>query len=243
MTPEGIFLGADIGTWPHAPIQHTELGSLLWDGCGTEYSSFTFPMAGGVELALSDDILNQAAYSLWSAGSGNATFGDEELNWGMHAMGAADFTLTSAPMLPPILNSCPDGGAWTVQLGDLGLTGTVDWGGCVVDLTAYVSIEADAILEPTTVEGAPAVHVGLGTVNTLEVEIVSASGPNEGTSPPTRGTSSRRRCSPTCVATSRRSSTLSSFRCTTSRTSSRTTPAPTSSTSRRRCRWRPTSST
>ena len=123
---------------------HTILGTLRRDGCLTgKTEALQLTQEDPLQIALSDDVLNQVLYSLWY-GDGLEFPVPPSLLVGqdLSAFGVEDLELTLDFLLPPIVTSCNPYQDLLLQIGDIKVHATAKLFGQPVELNIYASAEA-----------------------------------------------------------------------------------------------------
>lgn len=99
-------------------------------GLGTLDGNYTLPTYAsgvpGMEISVSEDFLNQALYAFWGGGLLDQTMTDEDLGLDMSSfgtfLGMTDLTITTDPLLPPVVVPGTGDSLLDLQIGDLELT-------------------------------------------------------------------------------------------------------------------------
>lgn len=131
-------------------VTHASLGSLGY-ACGTGGAAFgftdksTYPM----QLAISDDLINQLLYSFHRAGLLQISLSKQEasqLLGGIAGTAITDLQANLDALLPPVINTCKPGGP-VLQIGDLRATLDFKLLGQPVQMAVHVALEAPLAVE------------------------------------------------------------------------------------------------
>ena len=178
---EATFFDEDGGTlrmWGAATAPKfttkSNLGVLRRHGCMSGFSeSLNLTKEDPLQLALSDDLLNQIFYSMWHADGlkfpiPSALLADQDLT----AFGVEDIKMDLDMLLPPIVTSCNIYNDLLLQIGDIQINIDAKLFGQPVTMELYASIEAFIELSADA-EGLGLAILDLKTVLT-EVEVQTA---------------------------------------------------------------------
>ncbi len=132
-------------------IDRVILGSISRASCLADTpEAFGFDMGNPekVMLALFDDALNEALYSLWSGRLLNMHLTGADLAElvDLSQYGVEISDLNTAALIPPIVTSCNPNGTLTIQLGDLYLDTTMVLMGEPVIMRVFLFLEVEAQL-------------------------------------------------------------------------------------------------
>jgi hypothetical protein len=175
-TNAGATIGLDGLASSVKTIDRNPLGSILRAQClGNDKGPYLLPKTGGMEFALSMDLLNEVLFSLWFNGG---------LHLDLDANAIADlnsFSINQAniklvPYLPPILSDCNNKGTLKVQLGDSYLEADIIIGELPINLKAWVTAEIDVGL---VAEGNE-LKIVVNGVSLFNIEVLEFSGALEG---------------------------------------------------------------
>lgn len=144
-TPTGGKIGMKAGAWAEPSTSYDTLGTLLRDHClGSESGSFAFKEQKPMGVAAHMDLINELLFSAWYNSLLSIAAGPEELSElspEIAQYGLKELTLDA--LLPPIVTDCNGKGLLRLQMGETFVTIDMDFAGLVIDLEAYLSIEAD----------------------------------------------------------------------------------------------------
>jgi len=170
---------------------HTVLGSIGRAGCmGTVPDVFTTDTTQRLQLAVHDDVINQALYAIWYGGSmklQNLQAKDLGLTGDAASMGG--FSLDGAVFgadlfLPPILESCnmPTPMDVRIQVGDLFGEATLAMGDTPLTIGLFASLDIGATigLGVDAATGAQALSVVINPKLNYQMELVSITKDFEG---------------------------------------------------------------
>lgn len=159
-SPDGGLLGVAGTIRSEKKIARTVLGAIKRDGClGAEPGGAYSPVKDApVEVAIFDDLLNQAVYSLWSNGAltlniAEADFAAMDLDLSQY--GIKNMAVATDAYLPPILEGCATvEGAQKrlVQLGEVFVHATFEMTGKPVDISMYLYAQTSLDFAITTDE-------------------------------------------------------------------------------------------
>lgn len=144
-------------------LSRSGLGSLYYG-----YSTPTWTGTPGAVMAVSDDFLNQAFYALWGGGVLSLEMTDEDLGIDPADLeiilpGLTDLTVTTDPLLPPVVVPGTGTELLDLQVGDLLLT---LYNGPAESGYEYIQVYVSAVagLDVTAVDGALSPSLGGMTV-------------------------------------------------------------------------------
>ncbi len=146
--PEGGALDLNAAITSDHLIDRNILGTIGRASClaGTP-EAFGFDMANPEKLmlALFDDALNEALYSLWDGRLLNVHLTADALKdkVDLSTYGVENLDATTAALLPPIITSCNPAGTLTVEVGDLYLEATMVLMGEPVNLHTFLFLEIE----------------------------------------------------------------------------------------------------
>ncbi len=111
-------------------------------GCGLAPQTLALPRAAPLEIALTDDLLNQILFAGWRGGLLEFPVGPELLgDVNFDLFGITDLELTLSGMLAPTASDCGDQGELLAHLGDLRIDGSMKLQGSPLTFVAYVSCD------------------------------------------------------------------------------------------------------
>lgn len=144
-TPSGGKIGMKAGAWAEPHTSYETLGVLLRDHClGGESGSFAFKEQKPMGVAAHMDLINELLFSAWYNNLLSIAAGPDELaslSPEIAQYGLKELTLDA--LLPPIVTDCNGKGLLRLQMGETFVTIDMDFAGLVIDLEAYLSLEAD----------------------------------------------------------------------------------------------------
>jgi len=189
---EGIVAGLDTSIGARKGITRDPLGSIGRAGClqpgydASKTDPYPLPWDPEVDLVAYDDLINEALFALWYAGSLNlrltaADLGDTDLSqYGVDELRSVTLDF----YLPPILTDCQivkdpvnpaPPGLVQAHLGDLYAFADLTLFGSPLQLGVFVQANAEAVLslsrDPTT--GESQIAVALRALPVLDIEVVS----------------------------------------------------------------------
>ncbi len=181
--PKGARVGLSVSvTTPKGPVDLASLGSLKRAGCfgGTE-PALDLPTNAPLAMAVHDDVVNQALFAAWWGGVMNVPVDQVIIDALIPELPVAALKVTLDPKLVPVLTSCTQNGKTQVQVGDMRVITQFEFEGETVVVEAFVSAIFEVELAAAAAENAT-IDIGFGVTEaqTLEFEVISASGAVEG---------------------------------------------------------------
>lgn len=156
-----------------AKIQPSSLGSISNLGCsGAASGAFAFrnTATNPLQIALSDDLVNQALYSLHAGGLLQMRVTQQDYAEQLQKMGIGGLEADVDALLPPILNSClPDQQA-LLQLGALRLRVKFELIGQPVEMEVHFAAEAPVQLEVREDAQGQRLRLAIAKISRLEVD-------------------------------------------------------------------------
>jgi len=173
ISPERMQLrldGISIAQNPQRP--HETPGSIGHGGCAP-YSSLTFPPPEPMVVGLHDSFINELLFAVWEGGTLSLQI-DDASSLGFD-IPLQNLQLSVDPLLPPVYNSCGNGGE-RLQLGDLFLDLQFDFGG-PAHIALWLQTEAEVTIGfGVNEEGGNQIQLNLGDLDPLILEIVQNEG-------------------------------------------------------------------
>jgi hypothetical protein len=180
-TDSGSDFMVDVGVAAPVTVSHPAPGSLLRGDCmGESPDDFFLPHTQPVEVAVAEDMLNQVLFALWAGGEMTATLPGELLADVTGAFGVTNLALSVDALLPPVYTSCTPGQTGQVQVGDLHVAATFDMNGQPGTLDMYAALSMEAEIEVDADYPLNKLALDVGSVTTMTVDVVSSTGPMEG---------------------------------------------------------------
>jgi hypothetical protein len=146
---------------------HTSLGSI-GHGASTALA-FQDKAQNPVQVAVSDDLLNQLLYSIHQAGLLKADVEQQDFAAELAKAAITDFEGSIDALLPPIYNSRTKG-APLLQLGDVRLKLKFKMLGSPVEMQVHASLEVPVGLEVRQDAAGQRMHLSIKQVSRLEME-------------------------------------------------------------------------
>jgi hypothetical protein len=169
-SPAGMTLELRAGAFAPSVIQVPpgNLGSLLRRGCGSNVQKIFYSQLDPLELALSDDILNELLYSAWRAGLLEfavppSLFEGVDLS----GFGVTELDIQVRGLLAPTISDCNPSSELLVHIGDLRVSGSMKIFGIPLNVVMYASLTAGMSLSAENGE----VGLQLTGVKSLETEV------------------------------------------------------------------------
>jgi hypothetical protein len=167
-TPEGGAVDINAAINADHTIDRTILGSIGRASClAGSPEAFGFDMANPEKLALAlfDDVLNEALYSLWGGRFLNVHLTSESLGSiaDLTQYGVENLDATTQALIPPVITSCNPAGTLTVQVGDLYLDASMNLMGEAVHMHTFLflGIEMNLALAEDPEKG-PVIAITIG---------------------------------------------------------------------------------
>lgn len=157
----GAYTSAELTTYDNLGIPNR-------DGCGAGGQSLSLPREAPLELAFSDDLLNQILYAAWRGGWLEVEVGPELLGGtDLSALGVADLALTLSGWLAPTVSDCNLEGELRIYAGDLQILGSLSLNGNPVTLTGYTSLEGGVVFSVMS----QGLGIGISGVDEVHTEV------------------------------------------------------------------------
>lgn len=175
---DGVRLGMEGTLYAPQGVNHDVLGSISRANClSMTPPTFDLPYQSEIEFGIFDDLLNQGLYSIWWAGTLNASITAEDLaDVDLSEYGVSDLDLKLDFYLPPILTDCTEDENLQVQVGDLYVDADLLFNGIPLSLGAFIQAAASAELKAVpNDEGGNSVSITILDLAVFEMEIVSVS--------------------------------------------------------------------
>ncbi len=159
---------------------HVATGSLGYLGCGP-MGAVTAPPTDRIAAGLQDDLVNQLLLAVYAGGTlAIAMDAEQAASLDLSQYGIDLKSLTTTPLLPPVLNSCGRDDAGVLQMGDFWVDVELTLLGTESHIGLWVHLEAPFALEATKdEEGATALGLSLGDI-ALGADVVTNTGTFEG---------------------------------------------------------------
>lgn len=138
----GAFIERGGGYTDTVVTPYENLGIPDRAGCGVTPQTLTLPREAPLEIALTDDLLNQILFAGWRGGLLEFPVGPELLgDVNFDLFGITDLELTLSGMLAPTASDCGPQGELIAHLGDLRINGSMKLQGDPLTFIAYVSCD------------------------------------------------------------------------------------------------------
>jgi hypothetical protein len=144
--------------------RYDNLGVPERAGCGAGSGALPMPRAADLEIALSDDLLNQLLYAGWRGGLLEFPLTVPEAGGGL----AENLEVTISGMLAPTASDCGDG-QLVAHIGDIQIDATLDLLGEPVTFRAYSSMRV--LLQ--IVQGEDGIAIDLARVLDVQTELTA----------------------------------------------------------------------
>ena len=156
---------------------HSPLGSIGRVACLSGVPEvFAFPKLGQLEMGLHDDFFNQLPFGMYYAGLFTMDVDPAALGADLSAYGITGAVFHVDFLLAPILTSCTGDGKLVLQIGDIQVDGTMSLWGMPVQMTLFMSLEAEAQFVAVDTPQGKQLSISLGEPRVSEVEITAVSG-------------------------------------------------------------------
>lgn len=185
-TPAGGLVKLDAGFVSQQGTSHKILGAIGRDGCiGTTQDAFAIDTTQRLQIALHDDVLNQALYAVWYSGAlhiPKLTAEQLGLAGGSTPSPLPGFSLDGAEFgvdlfLPPIMETCnqPSPEQVRLQMGDVSASATLKLGDDELKLGLFASVDIGATVGLAETATGTQVAVTLEKTPHVLLELVSIS--------------------------------------------------------------------
>jgi hypothetical protein len=176
-SPVGGVVGLRTAIVTSKGVTLESLGSLRRMNCMQAGSPFSFAMLNDVEMALSDDLLNQIPYALWWSGLLSMPIDSSLLGGGdFEEFGILDMSLNLMGLRAPVFSDCGPDGALLMQMGDLRLDASMVMFGMPVQVEIYATFEAElSIGVEQQPDGSYEVALAVEEMRYVQVEIATVS--------------------------------------------------------------------
>jgi hypothetical protein len=185
-TTAGGLLKLDAGFVSQQGTTHKVLGAIGRDGCiGTSQDAFAIDTTQRLQIALHDDVMNQALHAVWYAGAltiPKLTAEQLGLAGGNSPSPLPGFSLDGAVFgidlfLPPIVETCnqPTPEQVRIQVGDLNASATLKLGDDELKLGLFASVDIGAQIGLAQTATGTQVAVTLDKTPHVMLELVSIS--------------------------------------------------------------------
>lgn len=167
--PAGGVLVERGGAYALAPVTpYANLGAPDWAGCGAGAPEIPLLQQAPLEIALTDDLLNQLLYGAWRGGMLEFEMPPELLPEDTALI--SDLEVKVSGMLAPTASDCSDDGRLRLHIGDIRIDGSLVLGDQPVSFVAYSSLVAGLDVVPT----ATGIGIVLADVERIETELTVA---------------------------------------------------------------------
>jgi len=155
---------------------HNPLGSIGRAACLSGAPElFAFPKLGQLEIGLHDDFFNQFPYGMYMAGLFEMDVDPAALGVNLGGFGIQNALFHVDFLLAPILTSCTPDGAYVLQIGDMQIDGTMEMFGMPVQMTMFISLEAEAKFIAVDTPTGKQLSIDLGEPRIAEMDVVYVS--------------------------------------------------------------------
>jgi hypothetical protein len=147
---------------------YENLGVPDWAGCGEGAPEIPLLQVAPLEIALTDDLLNQLLHGAWRGGMLEFEMPPELLPEDSALI--SDLQVKVSGMLAPTASDCSADGRLRLHIGDIRIDGSLVLGEQPVTFVAYSSLVAGLDVVPT----ATGIGIVLGEVERIETELTVA---------------------------------------------------------------------
>ena len=180
-TQAGSVFELNVGIGSKKLIAHSAPGTLKRGDCkGKETGVFYMPKSQKLEVAASEDLVNQILFALWWGGHLSISLTSDILDPLLEGFDVTGLVVKLDPYLPPIYTSCTDSGEAEFQLGDMNVWASFSMGdkNGEVEMFTTARVEAEVVVVP----GAQGNSLGLsvGEVTATGIDIIASQGALEG---------------------------------------------------------------
>jgi hypothetical protein len=164
--PQGGDLVERGGAYALEPVTpHENLGVPDWDGCGLGAPEIPLLRESPLEIALTDDLLNQLLYGAWRGGMLEFEMPPELLPADTAII--SDLQVKVSGMLAPTASDCGPDGRLRLHIGDIRIDGSLVLGELPITFVAYSSLEAGLDVVPTKT----GIGITLAEVERIDTEL------------------------------------------------------------------------
>lgn len=167
--PQGGDLVERGGAYALEPVAPYEsLGVPDWAGCGAGAPEIPLLRQAPLEIALTDDLLNQLLFGAWRGGLLEFEMPPELLPADSALI--SDLQVTVSGMLAPTASDCGDDGRLRLHIGDIRIDGSLVLGELPLTFVAYTSLVAGLDVVPTKT----GIGITLAEVEQIDTELTVA---------------------------------------------------------------------
>jgi hypothetical protein len=167
--PQGGDLVERGGAYALVPVTpHENLGVPDWAGCGAGAPEIPLLRQAPLEIALTDDLLNQLLFGAWRGGLLEFEMPPELLP--ADSLLISGLAVKVSGMLAPTASDCGDDGRLRLHIGDIRIDGSLVLGELPITFVAYSSLVAGLDVVPT----AAGIGITLAEVEQIETELTVA---------------------------------------------------------------------
>jgi hypothetical protein len=180
-TPAGSVFEVSVGIGSKKLIAHPAPGSFKRGDCkGTETGTFYLPKSQKLEVAVSEDFLNQTLFALWWGGHLSISLTSDILDPLLEGFDVTGLVVKLDPYLPPIYTSCTESGEGEFQLGDMNVWASFSIGdqNGEVEMFTTAKVEAEVVVVPSPAGNQ--LGLAVGDVTATGIDIISSKGVMEG---------------------------------------------------------------
>lgn len=173
---EGGLIGMDANVITSKKTAQQPLGSIARANCGkAKQEFFELDKTQEIGLAIHDDLINQALFSVWWGSLLDGPVSPDMLGsvGGLEEQGVEDLTIKTLLFGAPLLTSCNPGQQLKIQVPDAYVDIGLSFAGVPLDLGVFVSLELEASLVLVDTGAEKQIGVSLGGVTLFNIEIVS----------------------------------------------------------------------
>lgn len=175
--PTGGLLKLRASITTEKKINKNPLGSIARGGClKGESQSIVMPSTHEFEMAVFDDVINEAIFSFWWGKMFNLSLKEKDLKGiDLSQYGITDFNIDTEFYLPPIVTSCIKEDKLFLQLGDIFLNTKFKLVGIDTNFALYTSVETQANLAVKQGEKGAEIGFEVGEISKVEMQFVNIS--------------------------------------------------------------------
>ena len=180
-TPAGSVFELSVGIGSKKLIAHSAPGTFKRGDCkGAETGTFHMPKSQKLEVAASEDFVNQILFALWWGGHLSISLTSDILDPLLQGFDVTGLVVKLDPYLPPVYTSCTESGEAEFQLGDMNVWASFSIGdkNGEVEMFTTAMVEADVVVVPSPAGNQ--LGLAVGNVTATGIDIISSTGVMEG---------------------------------------------------------------
>lgn len=175
-SPKGGLIAMDANIITSKKTAQSPLGSIARANCGkAKQEFFELDKDREIGLAIHDDLINQALFSVWWGALLDGAVDPSMLGdlGGLQDMGIKDLSIKTLLFAAPLLTSCNPGQQLKLQLPDAYIEIGLNMAGVALDLGVFVSLELEAAVQMVQTAVDKQIGLSIGDLTLFNLEIVS----------------------------------------------------------------------